>query len=211
MRSRKIDMTGTRYNSVIAVNEAGIAASRDTKWLFLCDCGNLFEANGYYVRCGKVKDCPSCAAERVRMASVKHWLSNTAEFSTWTDIQTRCYNSKTKAFKHYGGRGIVVCKRWLDSFDNFLSDMGNRPSKNHSIERINVNGNYEPSNCKWVTDKEQANNKRSNVLVTLNGITKNVTEWIIDLNLNKNTVNSRIYNLKWPLEKALTKGTSSCK
>lgn len=187
MKSRKIDMTGIRYSSVIAVKEVGITASRDTKWLFICDCGNNFEANGYYVRSGKVKDCPSCAAGRVRIASVKHGLSNTAEFSTWTDIQTRCYNKNAKAYSSYGGRGIKVCVRWLESFDNFINDMGNRPA-NKSIDRIDNDGNYEPSNCHWATVSQQQRNKRNKHLIEIDGVKKHLCEWAKEFGLNASTI-----------------------
>lgn len=211
MNAKVIDMTGRRYASLVAIRQTGRSTSRDLNWLFVCDCGNHFEANGYSVRCGKIITCPTCSKERVRMASVKHGLSETVEFGIWTGIQTRCYNRRTKAFKDYGGRGIVVCDRWLESFDNFLADMGKRPSKHHSIDRKDNNGNYEPSNCWWATSKEQNGNKRNNVMVTINGITKHMTDWIRDLGLNKNTVYSRIYFNKWPIEKALTKEVRSCK
>ena len=188
MNARVIDMTAKRYGSITGLAVAGKASSGDFKWLFQCDCGNKFEANGYYARTGKVTSCPSCAAERVRMASVKHGLSETVEFSTWTDIQTRCYNPKTKAFKDYGGRGIKVCERWRESFEAFLVDMGNRPDGDYSIERNEVNGDYEPSNCRWATRIEQANNKRSNVRATINGVEKTLQEWAEESGINYSAI-----------------------
>ena len=172
-----INMTGKRFSSIVALNSMGKATSGDLKWLFACDCGNIFEANGYYARSGKIISCPSCSRERTRIASVMHGMTETVEFSTWTDIKTRCYNKNGMAYKNYGGRGIKVCDRWLSSFENFLSDMGERPSKLHSIDRINNNGNYEPSNCRWATIDTQASNKRSNNKITIDGITKNRAEW----------------------------------
>ena len=177
MSANIIDMTGKRFGSVVAISVAGKATSGDIKWLFRCDCGNEFEANGYYARTLKVKSCPSCSRERSRLAAVKHGLTDSVEFSTWADIQTRCYNKKGTGYKNYGGRGISVCQRWLDSFENFLADMGPRPSNDHSIERMDNDGDYEPSNCRWATRIEQANNRRTNVNVTINGVTKTMSAW----------------------------------
>lgn len=185
---KPVDMTGKKYNSITAIKIVGVASSGDKKWLFVCDCGIEFEANGYYARSGKVISCPKCAAERTRIASVKHGLSKTPEFSTWTDIKSRCYNKNRKEFYRYGGRGISVCKRWLDSFDNFLADMGKRPSPNHSIERLNNNGNYEPSNCKWATMSEQQRNKRNKHLIEIDGITKHLCDWAKESGLNPSTI-----------------------
>ena len=192
VKYNRINMEGKRYGNIVAVRECGKASSGDLTWLFKCDCGNELVANGYNARSGKLISCKKCSAERIRLASVKHGKSETPEFSTWTDIQTRCYNKNTKAFKDYGGRGITVCSKWLESFDNFLSDMGNKPSKSHSIDRINNNGNYEPNNCRWATIETQANNKRNNRKLTINGITKNMSEWAKEYNLSSTAILLRI-------------------
>ena len=106
-----------------------------------------------------------------------HGMYGTAEFGICTDIQTRCYNKNHASYKNYGARGITVCDRWLSSFPTFLSDMGIRPSNELSIDRNNVDGNYETSNCRWATKLEQANNKRNTVRITINGETKTLQEW----------------------------------
>lgn len=177
MCTKRIDMTGMRFSRVTAIRDVGRSSSRDRKWLFSCDCGETFEANGYAVRIGKVKDCPTCARGRVTEAHIKHGKSETPEFKIWTDMHTRCYNPNANCYKDYGGRGISICKQWRESFKSFLSDMGLRPSLKHSIDRINVNGDYSPDNCRWATPSQQARNKRNNVLITIDNETKTLTEW----------------------------------
>ena len=161
----KIDMTGKRYGSVVAVKPVGVSVSRDIKWEFVCDCGRSFSASGYDFRSGKKQTCPRCSAERVCVATTVHGMSESDEFRIWTGMLTRCYNKNAKSYRLYGGRGISICQRWRESFENFLSDMGQRPSKKHSIDRIDNDGNYEPSNCRWATAVEQARNKRTAVRV----------------------------------------------
>lgn len=191
MNVRVIDMTGRQYADLTAIRSCGKASSGDLKWLFKCRCGTEFEANGYYARCGKITSCPICAAERTRIASVKHGLSSSPEFEIWTGMQTRCLNKNAHGFTNYGDRGISICQRWMDSFENFLADMGPRPSPTHSIERIDNDGNYEPSNCRWATDKEQANNKRNNVKVTIDGVTKYLSAWAHQFGVQISTASLR--------------------
>lgn len=191
MNAKVIDMAGKRYSSIVAMHVVGRSTSGDLKWQFQCDCGTEFQANGYYARIGKIVSCPVCAAERTRLASVKHGLTETPEFEIWTGIHTRCCNPKSTAFKNYGGRGISICDRWKDSFSNFLADMGKRPSPIHSIERSDNEGNYEPGNCYWATPYEQANNKRTNLKVTIDGVTKNLSEWARQFNVQVSTASLR--------------------
>lgn len=175
--SRRIDMAGKRYGNAVAVCDVGRLSSADRKWRFLCDCGAQFEANGYAVRSGKVVDCPACASSRVAAASRIHGQSNTTEFAIWTGMHTRCYNSARPEFKGYGARGIVICERWRTSFENFLADIGPRPTPAHSVERIDNDGIYEPSNCRWATPAEQSRNKRNNVKLTIDGVELTISDW----------------------------------
>lgn len=177
MTSRAIDMTGKKYGCITAISAASRSSSGDIKWLFLCDCGVEFEANGYFARCGRITTCPACSSYRSRSASIKHGLTGTQEFKIWTGMMTRCFNSSSKDYENYGGRGISVCKLWVDSFSAFLYDMGPRPSPSHSIDRVNNDGDYEAGNCRWVTQKEQSRNKRNNVVITIDGVSKILAEW----------------------------------
>lgn len=121
-------------------------------WKCLCDCGNRVIIQGNKLRSGRTKSC-GC------IVKVKKGLSTSPEYGTWSSMIQRCYDSKCRSYKNYGGRGITVCERWKSSFFNFLEDMGKRPIEK-TLDRINNDGNYEFSNCKWSTKSEQAQNRR---------------------------------------------------
>lgn len=127
----------------------------------------------------------------------------TKEYEVWAKMKDRCRNKNSKSYPDYGGRGIKVCDRWMQSYTNFLTDMGRAPSPKHSIERNDVNGNYEPSNCRWATKIEQQNNTRTNRLVSYKGQIKTLAEWCRELNINRGTVESRIDRQKWSVAEAL--------
>lgn len=130
-------------------------------------------------------------------------MTYTPEWTAWTAIKRRCLNSNTPEYPNYGGRGISVCQRWLDKFENFYEDIGVRPSKKHSIDRIDVNGNYEPSNCRWATVSEQQNNRRNNVRLEFNGLEMTISEWAKRLRMNNSIIESRLRK-GWSIEAALT-------
>lgn len=117
--------------------------------------------------------------------------AKTAEYRIWCAMRERCSSPKHIEYARYGGRGIRVCERW-DSFENFLADMGRRPSLEHSIERDDTNGHYEPDNCRWATRSEQARNKRTSIVLTHNGETHHVLEWAKKLHLSINTIRMRL-------------------
>lgn len=127
--------------------------------------------------------------------------NRTPEYQTWINIRARCYQVSNNRFKSHGGRGIVVCERWL-VFENFLADMGTKPSPLHSIDRRDNDGNYEPGNCRWATRKQQANNRRNNHFIAHNGQSQTLQQWSNEFGIDRRTLAQRIRN-GWSMTDAL--------
>lgn len=141
--------------------------------------------------------------EPLHLVRESHGMTKTPEYHIWADIIQRCTNPNREWYKDYGGRGIKVCERWRYSFTNFYADMGARPSDKHSVERVNVNGDYSPENCIWATAKIQGNNRRNNRHFEFQGRSQTLSQWCDELGLVYNTVYQRIYD-GWEIKKALT-------
>ena len=164
--------------------------NRHRYYICKCICGNITSVRANGLPNGHTKSC-GCLQKK---AVTKHGFSTnpTPEYITWVGILSRCSNNKQDSFERYGGRGIKVCDRWKKSFYCFSKDMGKKPSINHSIDRINNNGNYTPSNCKWSTLKEQGRNKSNNRILTINGKSKTIVEWSEISGINYQTIRSRV-------------------
>jgi hypothetical protein len=132
----------------------------------------------------------------------KHGMTETPPWNSWFDMIRRCERPTTTAYKYYGGRGIKVCKRWHE-FNNFWADMKSTYEKGLTLDRINPNGDYKPSNCRWITKAAQQRNKRNTRWFTINGDTKTLPEWIERSGLKRSTVGQRYYAYGWSIEKAL--------
>lgn len=138
----------------------------------------------------------------IRHFNTKHGMRGTPEYTAWSEAKRRCYLKTGKDYHRYGGRGICVCSRWKDSFENFFSDMGKRPL-NTSLDRKDNNKGYSPDNCRWATVEQQANNMRSSHYLTLNNRRMTVAQWSREIDMCVETLQYRIY-AGWTVEKALT-------
>ena len=197
--SPRLEIMGKRFGKLVAVEEL---PKQDGKrvWRLRCDCGGervTLQKN--FASGGMVRSC-GCDIRR----STTHGLSETPEYRHWINMISRCENPNTPGFDHYGGRGIKVCRRWRSAFTVFYADMGPRPSPDHSLDRINVNGNYEPGNCRWATSSEQCRNTRVNKIVTIKGREVTLAEAAENAPVPYNTV---LYRLKrgWRVEDAVSR------
>lgn len=174
--------------------------------LCLCSCGNQTVKRLTNVLYGFTRSC-GCLQRELRMAGgprKTHGMTNRPVYRVWCTMKARCYNPKTESYPRYGGRGITVCDRWLESFENFYSDMGPRPSAKHTLERKNNDGNYCPENCEWIVAEKQASNRRNNHLVTFRGRTLPISHWNSELGFPTGTISQRMQKLGWSAEKAMT-------
>lgn len=124
----------------------------------VCDCGNVVVVRQHCLRSLKTRSCGCLHKEAARATLLTHGLKKTPEYRTWCAMKERCSRPKNISYKNYGAKGIKVCERWRTSFENFIADMGNKPSPKHTIDRIDPSGDYEPDNCRWATYKEQFDN-----------------------------------------------------
>lgn len=171
-RSDKMDLTGQRYGRLVVLHEVP-KTGVNSRWLCRCDCGNEKSIIGHSLRIGATRSCGCLNAERRAETCTKHGMSKYSGYGSWKAMVSRCTNVDDKDYASYGGRGIVVCDRWMD-VRNFAADMGEK-RRGQSIDRIDPNGNYHPDNCRWTTPMGQGQHKRNNRMITVFGQTMTVS------------------------------------
>lgn len=192
-RDRKFkDETGKRHGTLTVLHEVP-SDTTAAKWRVRCDCGRVYDIFGGCLR--QRQTCSKCRNRR-------HDMTHSDEHRIWIGMRHRCSNPNHTNYHNYGGRGIAVCERW-QLFENFYADMGPRPSKRHSIDRIDGNKGYCPENCRWATQKEQLSHTSQTHTIEFNGKTQNLTTWARELGMSTLTLGARLQR-GWSIERALT-------
>ncbi len=200
---RRLNVLGHVYGRLTIVGDAPSRGDKRRYVRCLCSCGNEKIADLQNLRAGWTSSCGCWHDESPALLFRTHGRSKTPEYGIWSQMKNRCTKPKVRDYPRYGGRGITVCERWLHSFENFIADVGARPSPAHTIDRINNDGNYEPGNVRWVTGVAQNQNKSSVHLLTYNGETLCQQEWARRFGLPRETIATRLRK-GWSVEKALT-------
>lgn len=195
------DLTGDRFGRLVVVAYAAKRGKR-TMLVCRCDCGAERIVDRGNLASGKTRSCGCAVRLGIAHPNQRHGMRKTSVYRRWSGMIQRCTNPKSDQWEHYGGRGIRVCERWL-SFEAFHADMGDPPAGT-TLDRIDVDGNYEPGNCRWATAAEQARNRRTSTLLTHAGKTQSISDWSDETGINRQSIRSRILNLGWSVERALT-------
>ena len=188
--AKATDLTGQKFTRLIVISRAANKNGR-VMWDCLCDCGNTTATLANSLKRGGTKSCGCLGDEKRIERNTSHGLSGTPEHKTWDSMKQRCTNPNNIGFNIYGGRGITVCARW-ENFQNFIDDMGNKPTAAHSIERANNDRGYSPCNCYWADRVAQNNNKRNSRFITFNGKTQTLAQWSKETGIHYNTLFNRL-------------------
>lgn len=204
--SRRVkDLAGERSGRLVVLGYVGNNPHQQTLWLCRCDCGSYVTLSTVSLNPNRPTLSCGCLANELtsNRKKVHGFTKSNPEYRAWCAMRTRCNNPNTSQYRDYGGRGIKVCDRWSD-FLVFLADMGPKPTPDHSLDRIDVNGDYCPENCRWATRLQQNNNARSNWNITFQGETMTISQWSKRVGINEGTLYNRIAIRHLPAEIALT-------
>src|SRR6516162_1801432 len=177
--TKLIDLTGRKFGRWTVLGRAHNSIAGQTRWRCQCSCGKCGIVQGASLKRPSGGSCGCANIDATVARSTKHGHATNGispTYHTWAGMKSRCTNPLHKNYSLYGGRGIIVCERWLNSFEAFLADMGEKPAKK-SLDRINNDGPYSPENCRWASQKQQCRNSKINRLITCNGVTKTIIEW----------------------------------
>lgn len=192
MANKLIDLTGQHFGRLTVINRAP-SLNGATRWNCRCDCGVEKVIRASELRSGSTLSCGCYDREMSSLKNTKHGKYGTRPYRIWRSMKTRCYNPNHSWYKRYGGRGIAVCNEWRDDFMSFYNwAMSNGYQDDLTIDRIDNDKGYSPDNCRWISVKKQQNNRCSNRSITINGITKNVSEWCEYCGLPKSRVKERL-------------------
>lgn len=197
------ELIGKRFGRLVV--QSVLPVSRlPRQYLCLCDCGRQSTPAKGSLLGGRTRSCGCLEAEtRKRGFGRKHGYYSHPLYNLWRKMIERCYKHTNIGYRNYGARGIKVCEAWKTSFESFVADMGSRPSLDHSVDRIDNDGDYEPGNCRWATPKEQRRNARDNRVLEFRGIRKCVSEWADELGMTDDVILKRL-KYGWSVEEALT-------
>lgn len=202
-----LNIKGMRFNRLLVLEQGATRKGR-VLWNCVCDCGNKISVPAYYLTSNNTRSCGCLRKEITIKKNLKHGHSKRnkkyAEYIIWQHLKDRCFNVKSEFYNHYGGRGITVSLKWANSYPAFLKDMGKRPSKKHSVERVDNNGDYKKGNCVWALRNTQANNRRSNVFIEYKGKKLTYAQWEKETGISQMTLRYRISVAKWSIEQSLT-------
>lgn len=198
-RPIKNDISGNKYGRLTVI---GFSYDQHN-WKCICDCGNIKMIGSWDLTHGYVKSCGCLKKELLSKRLTTHNMSGTRLYNIWTGTKSRCYNQRYEAHKNYGTRGITVCDEWKNNFMSFYNwAINNGYRDDLTLDRINNNGDYEPSNCRWVTIGEQADNRRNSRRITYGRKTQTLKQWSNELGLDYKLLYNRLYKLKWSVEKS---------
>lgn len=200
-RTHLIDLVGHKFGRLTVLRRSD-RREKTALWDCVCECGAQTTVRSNALRSGRILSCGCLRDERISALNARHLDRSSAEYRAWCSMLRRCRNPNVRNFRSYGGRGISVCAQWL-TYESFLQDMGRKPTPDHSIDRIDVNGNYEPSNCRWATREQQGRNRRDNHLLTAFGGTMCLEDWSARTGLPRQTIGTRLA-LGWSAERALS-------
>ncbi len=196
---------GQRYGRLLVVG--ALTAERRGFAACSCDCGKLKLIPASWLKSGAVRGCGCITLKHGHARRRAGQPRVSPEWGCWSGMRTRCTNPRAKSWSRYGGRGISVCERWND-FENFLADMGPKPTPQHSIEREDNNGDYEPGNCHWAKGKEQRDNRRVTRWIEVRGERRTITDWSDLTGISRSALRARL-NLGWSVERALFEPVSA--
>lgn len=198
--AERIEMIGKKFGKLTVLEDCEEYDKYGYKiYKCICDCGNITYINSNNLKTGNTKSCGCLKVDRL----IKHGKYKTRMYRIYNNMKNRCYNEKHRDFHNYGGRGVTICDEWLSDFMNFYKwSIEHGYTNKLSIDRIDVNGNYEPYNCRWTTSKQQANNKRNTIHLTYNGKTQTIHEWADELGVKYTRLYTR-YRRKWKTKEIL--------